>query len=164
VTVPSEKLIKRPTIIRISQPAQRFEKLGDEVRIFNNASASTAVETITVNYRSGVSATVELSQARSLSGTAGVSFFDAVNAKAELQKDLAQRHSIQIDQALTVEQSTVVNVPAYTNIAVTFHWKRIWATGMVVLADSAEPESELAEVPFEITIGLSFDKDTHDIK
>jgi hypothetical protein len=162
---PSPIVVRRPKLVRVSEaPARRSEPLGDEVRSFNNArSSSTAVETIKVSYVSHVSASVELSKTRALSGGAGLRFFDLVSAQASLEKDLVHHYSLGIDGELTLEQTTVVNVPAHTNVEVIFHWYRVWATGMLTIADLAKRAAKVAEIPFEITVSLAFDKETRDI-
>ena len=161
---PSPMVFKRPTITRVSEVTRRTQLIGDEVRSFNNAgSSSTATEKVTVTNRFTMSASVDLNQARSISGTAGVGFLDTLNIQAELQNDLARRYSLQIGNEQTYEQSSEVNIPAHTNVQIIFHWKLIWATGMLALAELAEPALEVAEVPFEVTVGLTYDKETRDI-
>ena len=158
----SPAALKRPKVVRVSEAStRRSEPLGDEVRSFNNAkSSSTAVETIRVSHVSRVSASVDLSKTRALSGSAGLRFVDIVSAQASLEKDLVRHYSLGMDAELTLEQTTVVNVPAHTNVEVIFHWSRIWATGMLTVADLARRAAEVAEIPFEITVSLAFDKET----
>jgi serine/threonine protein kinase len=158
-------VLKRPTIVRVDEaPTRRSEPLGDETRSFNNArSSSTSIETISVRYEAGMSVMVDLTKTRALSGSAGLRFIDIASAHASLENDLARRFSRQMDEKLTSEQTTTVNIPAHTNVEVIFHWKRIWATGMLTIAEQARRLAEIAEVPFEITIGLAFDKETRDI-
>jgi serine/threonine protein kinase len=162
---PSLVVLKRPCIVRISEaPARRAEKIGDEVRLFNNAkSSSTAVETIKVSHVARVSASVDVSKTRALSANAGIRFINIVNAQAGLANDLLRRYSLQLDSELTYEQTTEINIPPHTSVEVTFHWFRIWVTGMLTLSGFARRAAEVAEVPFEITIGLNFDKETRDI-
>ena len=162
---PSPVVLKRPTLVRVSEaPAQRSEPIGDEVRRFNNAkSSTTAVERFSVSHETDVSASVDLTKTRALSGSAGLSFMDVVSAQASLGNELAHHYSLQMNAKLTFEQSTEVNIPAYTHAKIIFHWHRILATGMLTIAEQARRPVEIAEVPFEITIGLTFDKETIDI-
>ena len=164
-SAPSPIVLKRPTIVRVSEaPARRAEKIGDEVRWFNNAnSSSTAVETIKVSHVARVSASVDLSKTLVLSANASVRFLDIVSAQASLGNDLLRHYSLQMDSELTCEQTTEISIPAYTNVEVTFHWSRIWVTGMLTISELAKRAAEVAQVPFEITIGLNFDKETRDI-
>src|SRR5262249_52864753 len=78
--VPSSVALKRPTVARVVEaPTRRFEAIGDEPRLFNNAkSSSTSVETIRVSYTARVSASVDLGKTRTLSGNASVGFADIV--------------------------------------------------------------------------------------
>jgi serine/threonine protein kinase len=156
--------IKRPLVVSISPKGRRLEPIGDEVRLFNNAkSSSTAVETITVRHTSRVSVSVDVSNARTLSGSGGVKFLNVAEAQAMLQNEVARKYSLGVDTELTLEQSTEINVPAHTNVEVVFHWKKVWVRGVASLAEGKKPAEELAEVPFEVTIELTFDKETRDI-
>jgi serine/threonine protein kinase len=165
-TPPAPVALKRPTINRVNEAsARRTERIGAEVRSFNNAkSSSTAVERIRVSHIARVSTSVDLSKTRALSGTAGIRFIDIVNAQASLGNDLLRHYSLQMDSELSYEQTTEISIPAHTNVEVTFHWFRVWATGMLTIAELARGATEIAEVPFEITVGLSFDKVTRDIE
>ena len=163
--LPGTIVLERPTVIRITQSGRRTEMIGDDVRSFNNAkSSSTAVETLRVSHTARVSTSVDLSKTRTLSGSAGVSFVDMANARASLSNELTRHYSLQMDSELTQEQTTQINIPANTNVEVTFRWFLIWVTGMLTLADLGKPDAEIAEVPFEITVGLSFNKETRDIE
>ena len=165
VPEPPPIVLKRPTIVRVSEvPTRRSEPIGDEVRRFNNAkSSTTSTETIGVSHETDVSASVDLTKTRVLSGRADLSFINVVSAQASLENDLARHYSLQMDSKLTFDQSTVVNIPAYTDVKIIFHWYRILATGMLTIAEQARRLVEMAEVPFEITIGLGFDKETIDM-
>jgi serine/threonine protein kinase len=165
VPVPAPVVLKRPTVVRVSEaPIRRTEMIGDEVRSFNNAkSSSTAVETIKVSNVARVSASVDLSKTRTVSGGAGVRFIDVINVQASLGNELMRHYSLGMDSELIVEQTTEITIPAHTNVEVTFHWFRIWVTGMLTLSEIARRAAEVAEVPFEITVGLSFNKETRDI-
>lgn len=157
-------IVKRPTLLRISEGSQRQEPLRPEVRSFNNSkSSSTATETITIRCTSRVSASVELGRSRALSGTAGVGYHNIVSAQTSLRNELTRHYSVHLDAEVAYEQSTVINIPAHTNVEVIFHWYRIWTTGMITIADLANPAIEVAEAPFEITFALNFDKETRDI-
>ena len=134
------------------------------MRSFNNSkSSSTATETITVSCTSNVSASVELGRSRALSGTAGVRYHNIVSAQGSLRNELTRHYSVRLDAKVTYEQSTIINIPAHTNVEIIFHWYRIWTTGMITIADLANPATEVAEAPFEITFALNFDKETRDI-
>jgi serine/threonine protein kinase len=165
VPEPSPIVLKRPTLVRVSEaPTRRSEPIGDEVRIYDNSkSSSTSIETISISHETDVSASVDLTKTRAISGKAGVGFIDVVSAQASLGNDLARHYSLRIDTKLTTEQSTVVNIPAYTHVKIIFHWYRIRATGMLTIAEQARRSVEIAEVPFEITLSLVFDKETIDI-
>lgn len=162
---PQPITINRPKLVQVAEaPARRRERLDDEIRSFNNLqSASTAIETVRVSYASRVSTMVDLKKSRILSGNAGVKFYDLANAQVSLRNELVHHYSLRLDGELTYEQSTVINIPAHTNVEVIFHWNRIWATGMLTIADQARRAIGIAEVPFEITIALTFDKETRDI-
>ena len=165
VPMPGTVVLERPTIVRVTEsPGRRTEPIGDDVRSFNNAkSSSTAVETIRVSNTTRVSTSVDLSKTRALSGSAGVSFVDVASARASLSNDLTRHYSLQLDSELAYEQTTQINIPANTNVEVTFHWFRIWVAGTLTLSDLAKPAAEVAQVPFEITVGLNFNKETRDI-
>jgi hypothetical protein len=163
VTV-SSGTVEQPTLLRISESSRRREPIGDEVRSFNNSrSSSTAVETIVVRQVSRVSASVDLGRSRALSATAGVKFHNTATAQASLRGQLTRHYSVSMEGELTYEQSTVINIPAHENVEVVFRWYRTWATGMVTIGDLANPSVEVAEAPFEVTVGLAFDKETRDI-
>jgi hypothetical protein len=161
----SPVILKRPTIVSVSEaPARRIEKIGDEVRLFKNGkSSSTAVERIKISHVARVSESIDLSKTRTISANAGVRFVELASARASLGNDLMRHYSLQMDSELTYEQTTEISIPAYTDVEVTFRWVRIWATGMLTLSELAKRAIEVAEVPFEITIGLNFDKETRDI-
>jgi serine/threonine protein kinase len=162
---PSSIVLKRPTLVRVSEaPTRRSEPIGSEVRSFNNAnSSSTSLERISVSHETDVSVSMDLTKTRALSGSAGLSFIDVVSAQASLGNDLARHYSLRMDAKLTSEQSTEVNIPAHTHVKIIFHWYRVRATGMLTIAEQARRPVEIAEVPFEITIGLFFDKESMDI-
>jgi hypothetical protein len=98
-----------------------------------------------------------------LSATAGAKFHNTVNAQASLRNQLARHYSVSMEGELTLEQSTVINIPAYKNVEVVFRWYRTWATGMITIGDLANMSVEVAEAPFEVTVGLAFDKETRDV-
>ena len=155
-------VLKRPTISRISEATfRREEPLGDEVIAFNNAeSSSTAVETIRLSRTARISMSVDLTKAKSISGSAGVTFLELAKVQASMQNEITNRYSFSAGSELTFEQTTVVNIPARTSVQVILHWKTIWATGTIVIA---ERNVEVAEIPFEVTVGLAFDKETRDV-
>lgn len=165
VSMPGTVVLERPTIVRVTEsPDRRTESIGDEVRSFNNTkSSSTAVETIRVSNTTRVSTSVDLSKTSTLSGSAGVSFVDVASAKASLSNDLTRHYSLKMDSEISHEQTTQINIPAHTNVEITFHWFRIWVAGTLTLSDLAKPAAEVAQVPFEITVGLTFNKETRDI-
>jgi hypothetical protein len=162
---PAPVVLKRPIVVDVVEaPTRRHEMIGDETRTFDNTkSSSTAVETISVRHTARVSASIDLSKTRTLSGNASAGFADIASAKAGLGNELMHRYSRRMDEELTHEQQTQINVPAYTNVEVIFRWFRIWATGMLTLSERARPAGAVAEVPFEITVGLGFNKETRDI-
>jgi serine/threonine protein kinase len=162
---PKQVEVMRPIVVRVSETGSReVEHLADEVRSFNNAnSSSTAIETIRVTHTARISTSVDLTKSKALSGGGSVNFASLAKAQAAIKDELVRHYSLQMNSELTFEQSTVVNIPAHTNVEVTFHWKLLWARGFVALADLGHPNVELAELPFKITVGLAFDKETHDV-
>lgn len=148
--------LKRPTLIGVSQAARREEHLDNEVRRLTNPSNSSGTVSLTASQVLEVSVSVDLSQARAISGT-GVRFRNALNAQADLQNALAHYYSLRIGQKVTKEETFTITVPAHKNIEVIFDWKRILETGMASLAESSRPAVTIAQVPFKIVSGLDFD-------
>ena len=163
---PVPVVLKRPTVVRVVEaPTQRHEMIGDETRTFDNTkSSSTAVETIKVSHTARVSVSIDLRKTRTLSGNASAGFADMASARAGLGNELMRHYSRRMDEDLTHEQQTQINIPAHTNVEVIFHWFRILATGMLTLSERARPADAVAEAQFEITVGLGFNKETHDIR
>lgn len=161
---PVRVIVKRPAVLNVVESARRQEPIGEETRFFNNAlSSSTAIETIKVTHTARVSASVDLNKARSISGGASVGFTDMARAQASLGSDLTRHYSLAMGGELAHEQTTQINVPARTNVRVTFYWFRVWASGSLAVAELAKPGAALAEVPFEITVELGFNKETRDM-
>jgi hypothetical protein len=164
VAVPPRVIVKRPALLNVVESARRQEPIGEETRSFNNAlSSSTAIETIKVTHTARVSASVDLDKARSVSGRASVGFTDIARAQASLGNDLTRHYSLTTGGELAHEQTTQISVPARTNVQVTFYWFRVWASGSLAVAELAKPGAALAEVPFEITVELGFNKETRDM-
>jgi hypothetical protein len=159
---PATIALKHPTIKQVSETARLVERLGDERYSFNNArSSSTAVETISISNTVRVATSVDLSKTTALSGTAGVTFASLAKAQGAIQQELARSYSLNIGSDITFAQSTIVNIPAHTNVEIILRWKLIWARGVLMLAE--QHGKAIAQAPFEITVALSFDKETRDL-
>jgi serine/threonine protein kinase len=156
--IPSPIELKRPIVTQLVQSGRRSEPIGEEVRSFNNSmSSSTAVERITVRSTSRVSVSVDVRNARALSGSGGVNFLNVAEVQAQLRNEVARQYSLKIDTEIAQERSTEISVPAHKNLKVVFRWMRIWDQGVARLADQSKPAVALAQVPFEFTTSLAFD-------
>jgi hypothetical protein len=82
-----------------------------------------------------------------------------VAAQARMSNDLRKNHSIHNENELVFAQTTAVSIPKNTHVVVIIHWKLIWQRGVASLA----AQEHTLNVPYLLTTGLRFDKETVDV-
>jgi serine/threonine protein kinase len=143
-------------------PRKRYEELRqDDVYTFDNSrSSSTATETIRVAHTAKVEIEVNLSEMKGIGGDAGVKFLNVASIQGHIKGEILARHSLRQSSEFVFEQATAISVPASTHVKVVFHWKRLWEEGMVTIGDGGVA---VAQIPYAVTVGLRFDKETIDL-
>jgi serine/threonine protein kinase len=152
--------IKNAEVLRHKPGPRRQEDLGDEVYTFDNSkSDSTSTETIRIAHTARIEVDVDLSKARSVDGHVRLQFPTLAAVEGRIRSEILEKHRLSLKDELFFEQTTTISIPARTSVRVVFHWKRVWEEGTVVLGHRASAQ---AEVPYAITVMLSFDKETSD--
>jgi hypothetical protein len=93
-------------------------------------------------------------------GGGSVRLIGFADLSGTLQRSLRTRYAVGLTSTLTHERTSQIQIPPHKHVRVTLYWKRIWEKGIIELHTKAGPRVEL---PYAITVGLSFDKTTQDV-
>ena len=157
---PVKKDFARNTKITITETIRTEEPIGEEVRTFDQSrTTASSEETISLSHTSEWTATVDTSKGMTVGGTGQAKVMGLGSVQGTIEANLTKRYLKTWKAATSRHQSTKVNVPAGRKVKVTVRWKRIWQEGKVTLRAR---DGSLVNVPFRVTVGLSFDKQTED--
>jgi hypothetical protein len=132
------------------------EPLGSERRIIDNSKGTGCVtrkliiskewsKTYTVNFEKAVKASV----------TAGFKLLNIVDIKASIEGNLRKTYSISESIKNTYTDEFAVEVKPQTKVTYCINWKCIWQNGVIKCLDWNE--REVASIPFQVVIGVTFD-------
>lgn len=159
-TPPVELRGKNLSVLGMRQTGRRDEPHGEDVYTFNNAkSSSSSVETIHAAHTAKVEVGIDTSRSRTVGGKIGVKFVDLAGVEAKIQREILTRRTLSMSKEISYNQTTAVHILPSTHVRVRIRWKLMWEDGVVTVGAGGQQ----VEVPYSITVGLKFDKDTEDV-
>lgn len=152
---------KNLSVLRMKTTRRREEPHGEDVYTFNNArSTSSSTETIHLAHTAKFEVGVDARRSTTVGGTVGVRILDAAGVEGKIQREILAKRTLSLSKEISYNQTTAINIPPSTHVRVRIRWKLIWEEGVVTVGRPGDPQ---AEVPYAITVGLRFDKDTEDV-
>jgi hypothetical protein len=95
-----------------------------------------------------------------IGGKIGVKILDVAGVETKIQREILAQRTLSMSKEISYNQTTAINIPPSTHVRVRIRWKLIWEDGVATVGRPGDPQ---AEVPYSITVGLKFDKDTEDV-
>ena len=152
----------RAFVLNVQAGRRRLEPIGSEAYDFDNkGSSSTSEETLEITNTTEFVMTFEKESATVKGGKGSVNVLNFASLEGDLESTLRRQYSIQATSTLSVQRTSRITIPPRTHVRVTFNWKRVWQDGTISVRTANGLEVAL---PYSITVDLSFDKTTQDIK
>lgn len=149
------------TVSGFSSGKRRTEPIGTDSTDFDNSeSFSSSVETLHISHTTAIEVQLDEEAATLTGGGGSVALIGLADFSGKLEQQLRRHHSVGMSSTLNFQRTSEIHVPPRKHVRVTLAWKRVWQDGVIKLSTRA---GEQIELPYSMTVDLSFDKKTVDL-
>ncbi|MDJ1168530.1 hypothetical protein PMG71_03710 [Roseofilum sp. BLCC_M154] len=146
---------KQVKVLSVTETSRSQENIGDDKRIIDNLKSPAILRrkfTVSKNWKRSYTIEYEAVQVDGHEFSLGI---QGTGLKFLTEESLRRQYSISENSQETYTEEVEIEVPAFTRLAVIFHWKRILQNGSIRITNNQGQEFD---IPFHIVAGLTFDQ------
>jgi hypothetical protein len=165
-SAPTRKIsLARCRVTDVREQGEIEEFISEERRIYPNHSKAPSTQTVGLSHSFTRTVTIEASKLRAHNSEAGVTLFGFAAIQAQVQRQLNQRYSIEVQDTIIFSEQTTIEIPPYSTIKHVIKWKLVSLNGIAILGVPARSSTslDLAELPYEVPLRLTFEDDKFDV-
>ena len=142
--------------LKVVETERVEEHFGSEERLIDNSkSGITITREFTMSKEWSQSYVIDYDKTTSFGGEIGGNLFSLGTFKSTFQRSIKDHYSISEGTKLTYSEKINLQIKEKTKLRVIFQWKRLWQHGFLQILTKNEEE---LEIPFRVTIGVTFDQ------
>ena len=143
-----------PTASTLIEGSRYEVPLGEETRTIDNSKSSSSTQRVVKLTREWAKTyTLDVEHDMTFHGSAGLGIH-VLDLKAEAERTLRDTYSVTSEERETFEEDVTLNIAKHTKSEINFFWKEIRQKGIVQIS-GADFE---AQIPYEVTVGITFDQ------
>jgi hypothetical protein len=143
-----------PTTSTLKEGSRYEVPLGEETRTIDNSKSSSSTQRVVKLTREWAKTyTLDVEHDMTVDGSAGLGIH-VLDLKAEAERTLRDTYSVASEERETFEEDVTLNIAKHTKSEINFFWKEIRQKGIVQIS-GADFE---ARIPYEVTVGITFDQ------
>jgi len=163
---PRQVDLSRCRLLDVTEERKVEEFLREERKTYRNNSSATITQTITITSSITRTVTIESTKLKSHSEGAGIALVRFASIQGQIQRQLSERYTVTLQSTSSVSEETSASILPYSTIEHIIRWKTVTWVGTALLGKPARLPQPVAEIPYEVLLGLTFESEfinVHDV-
>ena len=150
-------------MIEIKEERQVQTFHSEERETYRNNSPAKVIQERSISQSVTRAVTTESTQLRASNAEAGITILGFAAIQGQIQRQLSQHYVVAMENTLTFNERTTIEIPPYTTVEHIINWKIVSTHGIAVLGKPEIATPGLAEVPFAIPLRLTYTGEVNNV-